>query len=98
MPRVRKTNDLLIIGTGGHGRELADVARAACDDGAPWTLRGFVDANPARHGREIDGLEVLGDETALADFPGCGVIVGIGSTAVRYRVVRRLGEKQIRWP
>jgi sugar O-acyltransferase (sialic acid O-acetyltransferase NeuD family) len=98
MPNARRRKDLVIIGTGGHGRELADVVRASIDDGAPWVLRGFVDANVERHGREIDGVEVLGDESVLPRLGRCAVVVGVGSTSARRRIVERLAPAGVEWP
>lgn len=67
-------------------------------DGAPYVLRGFVDANADRHGRTIDGLEVLGDEAVLSRMPTAAVVVGIGAPAVRRRVVERLATFNFAWP
>lgn len=50
-----------IIGAGGHGREVADILRDQCDAGMPLTPMGFIDQNRELHGKEIDGLPVLGD-------------------------------------
>ena len=50
-----------IIGAGGHGREVADILRDQCDAGTPLTPMGFIDQNRELHGKEIDGLPVLGD-------------------------------------
>jgi sugar O-acyltransferase (sialic acid O-acetyltransferase NeuD family) len=90
--------DLVIVGTGGHAREVADVVRSAIADGAPYILRGFLESDPARHGRLVEELEVLGDESVLSRFRKCAVAVGIGGTALRHRVVRRLSEYDVEFP
>ena len=48
---------VVIIGAGGHGREVADILRS---QGAS-DLIGFVDENREVHGSDLDGLRVLGD-------------------------------------
>jgi sugar O-acyltransferase (sialic acid O-acetyltransferase NeuD family) len=98
MSNAHRRKDLVIIGTGGHGRELADVVRAAVDDGAPWVLRGFLDASVERHGLEVDGIEVLGDEAVLSRLGQCAVVIGVGSTAARRRIVERLAPMGLEWP
>ncbi len=53
--------DLVILGAGGMGQEVADIVRAAESDGTRWRLIGFIDDDSALHGLEVLGLPVLGD-------------------------------------
>lgn len=79
--------ELVIVGTGGMGREaaawVADVGRA--DD-----LLGFVDDDPDARGGTVAGLPVLGGTSWLDDQADVEVVVGIGTPAVRAAVVDRL--------
>jgi sugar O-acyltransferase (sialic acid O-acetyltransferase NeuD family) len=72
------TSRLLVLGAGGHGRAVADVA-VECG----WTVVGFTD--PAR---ERPG--VVGDDGTVRDFVRAGTIdgavVGVGSVALARRV------------
>jgi sugar O-acyltransferase (sialic acid O-acetyltransferase NeuD family) len=76
---------LLILGAGGHGRAVADVA-AACG----FTVAGFTE--PSGAGRDVvgtdDDLSTLATGLALD-----GAVVGVGSTAlpVRRALFARLG-------
>jgi sugar O-acyltransferase (sialic acid O-acetyltransferase NeuD family) len=67
---------LLILGAGGHGRAVADLA-AECG----FTVAGFTDRVP--------GPEVLGGDDAVAtlarDGKIDGAIVGVGNTALDRR-------------
>lgn len=99
-PEGRPTEDLLIVGAGGFAREAAQAVRdAAVADAvrgrAPhWRLLGHLDDDPALHGREVDGVPVLGGADRLGDWPDARVVVCVGSPrdqAVRARLVRRLG-------
>ena len=78
---------LVIVGTGGMGREaaawVADLGRA--DD-----LVGFLDDDARSHGKAIARLPVLGDTSWLGDQVDIEVIVAIGTPAVRATVVDRL--------
>lgn len=68
---------LLILGAGGHGRAVADLA-SECG----WTVAGFTDLAP--------GPDVLGRDDDVAALTGAGTIdaavVGVGNTALDRRV------------
>ncbi|WP_238007273.1 acetyltransferase [Dactylosporangium sp. AC04546] len=80
---------LVIVGCGGHGRELLMIARAA---GLP--VRGFVDDGPSQ--RNLDrvaalGVPFLGPTSRLSDErPSIGYVIGIGDPRTRARIDERL--------
>jgi sugar O-acyltransferase (sialic acid O-acetyltransferase NeuD family) len=79
-PGPRK--DCVIMGAGGHGRVVLDILLSA----RQYQVIGFLDSNPALHGRRMDGLPILGDMEALADLRAQGValaVVAIGDNGVR---------------
>lgn len=82
--------DLVILGCGGFGREVADVVDAINRDSSTWNLLGFVDDDPtpenvARVNRR--GSSVLGTfDTMAPRLHDTYFVVAIGSTAVRRRV------------
>ena len=57
---------LVLVGSGGFGRETAEVVRAinaahAAERGTPrWELLGFLDDDEARWGQTVSGTAVLG--------------------------------------
>ena len=67
---------LLILGAGGHGRAVADLA-TECG----WTIAGFTDRSP--------GPGVLGEDGDVAALVRGGkidgVVVGVGNTALERR-------------
>ena len=69
---------VLIIGAGGHGRVLADLAFCLGRQ-----VLGFLDRDAQLHGRQMDGISVLGGDECLADYPAHAVSLlnGIGSIA-----------------
>jgi sugar O-acyltransferase (sialic acid O-acetyltransferase NeuD family) len=86
--------DLVVVGSGGFGRETAEAIRALNDTGERWRLAGYLDDDPARHGTEVDGLRVLGGTGELRDMPGTSVVVCTGRPGdytSRSRIVGRLG-------
>lgn len=73
----------VIIGAGGHGRVVLDILLRS----RSYEVVGFVDSNPATHGRRMDGVPVLGDLTKLPDLVKThtitGAIVAIGDNGIR---------------
>jgi sugar O-acyltransferase (sialic acid O-acetyltransferase NeuD family) len=95
VPRTVRSPErrLLIWGAGGHGKVVADVARAA-----GYSVVGFVDADPSRVGSvvEPDGTAVVMDETSLFESldrparPFDALAIGIGNNQARLRACGRL--------
>lgn len=79
---------LLILGAGGHGRAVADLAQAC-----GFTVAGFTE--PSGHGRDVVGTD--DDLAALASRLSLdGAVIGVGNTALVRRTelftrVRQLG-------
>jgi sugar O-acyltransferase (sialic acid O-acetyltransferase NeuD family) len=78
--------DLVILGAGGHGRELLDIVLAMNADDPRWNVVGFLAADNDHPERvAARGLEVLGDESLVGELR-CDYVVGIGNPATRRRV------------
>ena len=52
--------DIIIVGAGGHARVLIDVMRRR-----GLTVAGAVDIDVRLHGREVDGVPVIGSDEAI---------------------------------
>jgi sugar O-acyltransferase (sialic acid O-acetyltransferase NeuD family) len=76
--------DLVVLGAGGMGQEVADLVRAAASDGTRWRLIGFVDDDRGLHGTEVLGLPVLGDHHWLSGRRAA-LAIGVGAPAARRR-------------
>ena len=82
-----KREPLLVIGAGDVGAYLAwNVERF----GLPYEVIGFLDDDPAKAGRSLCGIPVLGPVAAVARDPGIAVIVGIAAPAARRRIVEEV--------
>lgn len=80
---------VIIIGAGGHAREALDMLLTNQRQRSDVEPVGFIDENPANHGRIINGLPVLGD---FQWFEGINldeirVICAIGDPKVTQRLV-----------
>lgn len=81
----------MIVGAGGHGRVVLDILLSA----RSCRVVGFLDSNPALHGRRMDGLPVLGDLAALPGLRAQGVrraVVAIGDNGVRRAFTHRIAD------
>lgn len=79
----------VIMGAGGHGRVVLDILLSA----RKYQPVGFLDSNPALHGRRMDGLPILGGLSALADLLAQGVtsaVVAIGDNGIRREMAEQI--------
>ena len=85
---------LVLLGSGGFGRETAELVRAINQVAPRWDLLGFLDDDEALWGTTISGTPVLGGIDRLDDHPGAAVAICIGNPddfTTKRRIVRRLG-------
>lgn len=89
---------LLVVGAGGHARELLDAVAAVNAVAPAFELVGALDDDPAKLGADIHGVRVIGDTAGDAPFAAqVELALGIGSSAVRARLARRLAERGARF-
>ncbi|MEV6692364.1 NeuD/PglB/VioB family sugar acetyltransferase [Micromonospora sp. NPDC051196] len=88
--------DLVIVGCGGHGREIAQLVAAVNEavGRLAWRPVGFVDDAPSEVNRkraEATGLPYLGTLAALKDLPPqTHVTLALGDPRVRRTVATRI--------
>ena len=85
-----KRKPMVVIGGGGHGGCVADVAERA-----GWSVVGFIDTE-LEPGQEVIGRPVLGNDDRLADEAFCRAHdfgLGIGEPQVRRRYGRKILER-----
>jgi sugar O-acyltransferase (sialic acid O-acetyltransferase NeuD family) len=86
---------LVVIGSGGFGRETVEAVRAVNAERPTWDLLGFLDDDPALHGTQVDGVPVLGAiDDVRTRFRSAKLVVCTGHPGnyfSRKRIVNRLG-------
>lgn len=82
---------IVIFGAGGLAREVADIFTACNQVKQEYQILGFIDDNPATHGKELNGLPVLGDLSWFdgADKSQIWATTGIGNPVSRRNVVKK---------
>lgn len=88
-------NELVVVGAGGHGRELFTAIIASNAVSPTWNVKGFVDDDPSHPERvERIGSRVLGGvdwlESRLGGPGAPHYALGIGTSVVRRTLSDRL--------
>jgi sugar O-acyltransferase (sialic acid O-acetyltransferase NeuD family) len=94
------TEQLLVVGAGGLGREVVEAIRAVNARQPTWHLAGFLDDAPGLAGTTVGGVPVLGPVDAVADHPDAKLVLTVGSSVnlhSRPRLVARLGLEEDRY-
>jgi sugar O-acyltransferase (sialic acid O-acetyltransferase NeuD family) len=83
--------DLVVVGGGGHGRELLDAVAALNQQTAEWKVLGVVDDDPGKNVARLErlGVPLLGPVTWLEEHPGAYAL-GIGTSGTRRALATRL--------
>ena len=72
--------NLIIIGVGGVGREIALIVEQINAIEETWNLVGFIDDNSSNWGHVINGYSVMGGVDSVEFLPSdYYVIVGISN-------------------
>ena len=89
--------DVVVLGAGGMGAEVAETILTAKGAGADWDFLGFLDDAPSRIGQHVIGLPVLGSADWIAEHRDTQVALGIGHPWTRYTAVQRLDTLGVTW-
>jgi sugar O-acyltransferase (sialic acid O-acetyltransferase NeuD family) len=86
---------VVIIGAGGHAREVAEILRHQTREGAGPRLIGFVADDPENYPAEVGGVRFLGDWSWFdtADPEGLAVICAVGLPQLRRHLAARAAAK-----
>lgn len=71
--------DIIILGAGGTGREVAEAIEDINSLGRKWNLLGFLDDDAQKHGKECNGYPVLGSISTATDYPACHFVIVLGN-------------------
>lgn len=86
--------DIVIIGSGGVGREVSLIIQQINYLEPTWNLIGFVDDNVDSWGKTINGYSVIGGVDTLSFHnEDCYVVVAIANYKVKKSIVERLNNR-----
>lgn len=90
--------NLVIVGTGGVGKETALIVEDINEISQEWNLLGFIDDNKELIGKEINGYKVLGDREFLNNFDKeVYVVIAIADYCIKEELVKYLTNKNIQY-
>lgn len=87
-----RTRPIVVVGAGGHGRELADIVRAASASTKVGLLGIVDDGEPDRFLLAASGIRFLGASDSVLDRD-VDVYIGVGDPATRERLDEQLHER-----
>lgn len=79
------TRPIIILGAGGHGKVLLSTLLAAGEK-----VLGLTDSNHDKHGGEVLGISVLGDDTVILQHQPQDIRLALGVGSVRVTAARSL--------
>jgi sugar O-acyltransferase (sialic acid O-acetyltransferase NeuD family) len=90
---------IVVLGAGGHGREVAEILRAQFRNDPAHEVAGFVDDDAQLWGKRRDGLPVLGDWSWFdgEDCTDIRVITAVGSPSSCRVLVARARARDLRF-
>ncbi len=90
---------VVILGAGGLAREVADVILACNAQRAQYEIIGFIDENPAHHGKRLNGIRVLGDFSWFDTIDTASVyaIAAVGNPGIRKKLVNKALQKAVKF-
>jgi len=94
------SGDVIVLGAGGGGVEIAEALWLAARDGSGPRVLGFLDDDPGAAGHPALGLAVLGRIDDAPRFAHASFVLGIAADRhlrAREAVVRRLALPAQRW-
>lgn len=80
--------ELILVAASGLAREVLASVHA----GESYSVRGFLDDDPALVGATVDGMRVLGRIDDAGAFPKAKFVVCAGKGVARQAIVGRLGD------
>ena len=85
---------IIVIGGGGHAKVVIEALRQAGHN-----VVGVVDTDAAKHGKDVLGVKMLGDESAVLGLDPGGIELanGLGPIEPRRAVFERFGDKAFRF-
>ncbi len=82
--------DLILIGAGGFGSEVAWIVERINEVSPQWNLLGFVDDYADKKSKIIDTYSILGTIDDLSNYPSAHVVCCIANTTVRKSIIEKV--------
>lgn len=89
--------DIVIIGAGGFGHEVAWLIEEINEASQRWNLRGFIDDDDSLQGKKIGKYEVIGKTESLLT-KNLNVVIAVANPFIRQKIYHQLKESKNKFP
>ncbi|SKB40329.1 sugar O-acyltransferase, sialic acid O-acetyltransferase NeuD family [Acetoanaerobium noterae] len=89
--------NIVIIGAGGFGREVAWLIEDINKENKEWNIVGFVDDNQDIQGTEVNGYKVVGNINWLKEQE-LYVVNAIGDPITKKKIIEKLDSSKNQYP
>lgn len=87
-------NDLIIIGAGGLGKEVADLINSMNN----YKLIGFIDEDLHKQNTFVSGVKVLGNLKTLENYDSINLVIAIANPLARQSILEKINCKNYNFP
>ena len=89
--------DIIILGAGGLGQEIAWLIEEINEAQKEWNLLGYLDTYPATFNKEVLGYPVLGPHSLSQKYNDAYYILGYGDARLRRKTVEEISSNNVKW-
>ncbi len=89
--------DIVIIGAGGLGKEVAQLIKDINQDKKKWNLLGYVDETVEKQGSIINDSPVLGDFGWFLNRKRIWAVCALGNPRDKYKLIKKLNGANINY-
>lgn len=89
--------DIIIIGAGGVGKEVALLIEQINAYKPTWNIIGFIDDNIKIHNIEVNGYKVIGGINCIDEFENIYVVCAIANYHVKKKIINNIKNKKIKY-
>jgi sugar O-acyltransferase (sialic acid O-acetyltransferase NeuD family) len=89
--------DIIVLGAGGLGQEVAWLVEEINDCKHEWNLLGFLDSHPSVKDMTLIDYPVLGSFEDAYKYPNAQFVVAFGDPRMRKKVVDIVSEFNVDW-
>jgi sugar O-acyltransferase (sialic acid O-acetyltransferase NeuD family) len=89
--------DLIILGAGGLGQEIAWLVEEINQNEKKWNFLGFLDSHPDVQEKILMGYPVLGPFDLAEKYKNCHFVVAFGDPRLREKTVQLVNKQNLKW-
>ena len=89
--------DLIIVGSGALGQEVAWLVEEINENKDEWNLLGFLDDYQSIQNKKILGYPILGDYSKVPEYREAYFVVAFGDARLREKIANEISMYNVKW-